>query len=235
MGRPARPTREVFAVQGVPPRPVLRAARALLALGALLCAAAPLHATLLPSFDLAQLTARADRIVRGRVVAQTGLLVAPAGRVVTDTRVEVHEVLKGAPVPAQIVVRRPGGKVGDTEVHVVGAPTFAIGEDVVLFLRVGAAGHALVGLAQGKFAVRSVGGEWRVFPAPRAARAAPAETALPVVRPAGVGPRDVGEPYAGWRDRIQSLVRSSAAPAVGAPLAPGAAPAPLATPTVPVP
>ena len=51
----------------------------------------------------------------------------------TWTNLQIIEVLKGK-APASLVVRQPGGEVGNIGAHVSGAARFAPGEEVLLFL-----------------------------------------------------------------------------------------------------
>jgi hypothetical protein len=95
--------------------------------------------------------------VRGRVVATAARATAD-GRIVTDVDVEVASAWKGAPErTVRIVVR--GGSLGWIAQRVEGAPSFAPGEEVVVFL--GREGRAwrVAGHALGKF--RVVAGEAR--------------------------------------------------------------------------
>jgi hypothetical protein len=73
------------------------------------------------------------------------------GEIFTDTRFHVLETEKGR-LPAQIVVRQPGGTYQHLHSHVEGAPEFRIGEEVYLFLW-GRPGRQffVVGWSQGTF------------------------------------------------------------------------------------
>ncbi len=84
------------------------------------------------------------------------------GEIWTDTSFDVLSHNKGY-LPAQIVVRQPGGKFRHLQSHVDGAPEFRPGEEVYLFL----SGHPgrqflIVGWGQGTFRIRNdlrTGGE----------------------------------------------------------------------------
>ena len=77
--------------------------------------------------------------------------------VVTYTTFSVKDVLKGN-VQATHVIKQIGGGMpdGETAFRVVGIPSFAVGEDYVVFLAgVSSAGFSSpIGLSQGKFTVR---------------------------------------------------------------------------------
>jgi len=76
------------------------------------------------------------------------------GEIWTDTSFNVLNHNKGY-LPAQIVVRQPGGKFQHLQSHVDGAPEFRPGDEVYLFL----SGHpgrqfVIVGWGQGTFRIR---------------------------------------------------------------------------------
>jgi len=93
----------------------------------------------------------ADAVLRGRVERCVSRW--DGGRIVTEVVVARTELWRGsAPERATIVV--PGGEAGGVAQHVAGAPSFAPGEDVVVFLaRAGAGRFRVAGFAQGKFRV----------------------------------------------------------------------------------
>jgi hypothetical protein len=81
------------------------------------------------------LVAKADLVVRARVVAAEPSA-ALAGMPATEYTAEVREVLKGEAPSAPLVVRVPGGidRSRGRGMHVFGAPEFSDGEEVLLFL-----------------------------------------------------------------------------------------------------
>ena len=96
-----------------------------------------LSATLRGPADIASLTQASDAVVRARVVSTVSAWGAggPSGGVIyTQVTLAPTETLKGAPA-AGLVVRVPGGAVGDLDQTVPGAARFHEGEDVVVFLR----------------------------------------------------------------------------------------------------
>jgi hypothetical protein len=74
------------------------------------------------------------------------------GRIVTDVELTVAETWKGA-VPRTVVVMQPGGEVGELAQYVEGAATFAVGEEVVLFLEARGTRYTVAGMAQGRLKV----------------------------------------------------------------------------------
>ena len=118
--------------------------------------ASPSRATSLLRFDLEDLTANAAQIFVGTCTASSTELVD--GRVYTRIHFDVSQSLKGD-LPDQVAVYLPGGEHQGTRVQIVGMPTFAPEEEIVLFLTAqNQRGHAWpVGLAQGKFHIERRG------------------------------------------------------------------------------
>jgi hypothetical protein len=99
------------------------------------------------------LTRTSDAVVRGQVRKMTSILSDDGRRIFTLVDVDVSSTWRGDRV-ASVQVIVPGGVVGDIGQRVDGAPTFAGGEEVVVFLnRAEAGGYRVSGLAQGKFSV----------------------------------------------------------------------------------
>jgi hypothetical protein len=129
--------------------------RVALALIALACAGAA-RATTLRAMDLAELALEASLIVHGRVVDVHPEWVRGGRQIDSVVTVEVETPLKGEPGQRFAFVS-PGGQLGDYRSVVPGAPEFAVGAEVVLFLgSPGAAGlPSLVGMGQGALPVSS--------------------------------------------------------------------------------
>ncbi|HEY3354132.1 MAG TPA: hypothetical protein VGQ83_12840 [Polyangia bacterium] len=121
-------------------------------------AAVPASASVIVQLDVPTLAARADGIVRGRVVDQRARWDAQHTRIFTDVRVAVDQVYKGPGAPGDvIVVTRLGGSVDGVGMKVAGEAAFVLGEEALVFLRRQAAGgrlyHTVLGMAQGKLTV----------------------------------------------------------------------------------
>lgn len=109
-----------------------------------------------------EMTREADVVARGRVLSTESKVSADGGRISTVVTLEVVEPWKGTPgSTVRIVV--PGGVADGIGQTVHGAPTFATGEDVVVFLRNASRVPAktpvqvpmrVVAMAQGKLDVR---------------------------------------------------------------------------------
>lgn len=94
-------------------------------------------------------------IVRARVTSLDSRWLDDRRNIVTDVKLVVDESWKGdLAVGATVAVLVPGGKVGRITETVEHQPTFAPGEDVVLFLRGPASGaRSVTYLEQGKLTV----------------------------------------------------------------------------------
>jgi hypothetical protein len=91
------------------------------------------HATVYAPMDEATLAGASPAIVSGNVLS-SGPRRIPGG-IVTDTAVAVDHVYKGEVGTMVVTVTTPGGRVGDDSVVVYGMPSFAVGEDVLLYLQ----------------------------------------------------------------------------------------------------
>jgi hypothetical protein len=116
-----------------------------------------LDATVLVSADLPELVADARAIVHGRVVATQPRMAEGSRTIETVVTLAADEYLKGD-LGARVSLRVPGGQLGFRRSVVIGAPVFAPGDQVVLFL--GGSGPSLpwiLGLNQGVYRVRADG------------------------------------------------------------------------------
>lgn len=115
-------------------------------------------------------------IVHGRVTDVRSELVEPGRTIQTFVTVDVIRTLKGA-ATGTVVFSVPNGQVGRYRRVVVGAPEFARGDEVVVFLRGSApAVPALFGLGQGVYrVVRDAASRPFVTPPPVMARGVAAE------------------------------------------------------------
>lgn len=127
------------------------------------------------------------------------------GRIFTDVRCVVTATIKG-PASPSVIVRLPGGTVGDIGQSVAGAPTLRVSVPVVAFLmRPRDGGRAVLSMAAGLLPVSVAGGVVQVLPArtegitflPGAPPAAPPR----VVVPAG------GLPLTAFVERVREVTR----------------------------
>jgi hypothetical protein len=130
--------------------------------------AGPAQAFVVLPADLDDLVRGARAIVYGRVTSVHAELAGDRRHIDTIVSLEASTYLKGDFGP-QVTFRVPGGEMGRYRSVIVGAPTFAPGDEVVLFL--GARGPSVpyvLGLSQGVFRVArdERTGDRRVVPSP---------------------------------------------------------------------
>lgn len=112
-------------------------------------------ATTMVAADVPTLTQHADAIVIGTVHTSAPRLTTDGRRIITDTEIEVTEVLKGTPGKT-VVVMQPGGIIGDVGQRIEGTAPFTAGENVVVFLeRRGTDRWSVAGMIQGKFVIQN--------------------------------------------------------------------------------
>ena len=115
--------------------------------------ASPAFAAEATALSVEGLTRASDSVVRGQVRKMTSILSEDGRRIYTLVDVDVSSTWRGSRL-ASVQVIVPGGVVGGIGQRVDGAPAFAGGEEVVVFLnRAEAGGYRVAGLAQGKFSV----------------------------------------------------------------------------------
>ncbi|MBM4364162.1 MAG: hypothetical protein FJ104_15895 [Deltaproteobacteria bacterium] len=120
----------------------------------------PAGATIVKPLTVSEMARRADVVVLGRVVGQTATWNPERTRIYTRTELLVGESLKGdARAGESLTIRQLGGTLDGLVQTVPGNARFAIGEEVVVFLDRDEAQplHYVIGMAQGKFAVRRSG------------------------------------------------------------------------------
>lgn len=108
---------------------------ATVALSAFLVATSSYATTVKPS-SFAELVNQSDYIVRAVVKSTTSERQVKNGRTKIYTRVEleVREVIAGQP-PSPLVLVMLGGRVGEEEMRIAGAPQFEVGNEDILFVR----------------------------------------------------------------------------------------------------
>jgi hypothetical protein len=143
---------------------MMRGPVVLLAAVVAVLAALPVRATVLAPADITELSREAAFIVRGTIVEITPRWADGRRRIDTVITLDVRQVLKGDAV-SSVSFKVPGGEMGRYRSVMIGAPSFRVGEEVILFLgaRAPALPH-LLGLGQGVYRVERDGrtGEGRV-------------------------------------------------------------------------
>lgn len=89
-----------------------------------------------PDTLAASLGASSPLVVTGRVVGMDSRWDATVRAIYTYITVRVTEQLKGAPVESTVVIKQLGGQVGTIALQVGDQASYAIGEDVLVFLAV---------------------------------------------------------------------------------------------------
>ena len=113
--------------------------------------AATAHSTTLLRLRFDELVKRSSAIARVRCIGIEGRM--EKGEIWTDSVFEVVERDKGY-LPAQIVVRHPGGKFQHLHSHVEDVPEFRPGEELYLFLwGVPGKPYSVLGWSQGVFRI----------------------------------------------------------------------------------
>lgn len=105
----------------------------LLFVGVLSCVQSSLATTVIIQSDV-EMIVEARAIVRGKVLAIETGLDQQQDRIYTYVTIKVQEVLKGRITRRKIVLKQPGGQYGSRGSIVFGAPEFAIGENVLIYL-----------------------------------------------------------------------------------------------------
>jgi len=114
----------------------------------------PAGGTTFVMMDEPTLMESSDVVVVGTVTAITSATQGPTDPIYTYVQVQVERIVKGQGVGATIVVREPGGVVGDRRQWVFGAPEFWVGERSLLFLSRNPDGSLQTNsLGMGKFAL----------------------------------------------------------------------------------
>lgn len=127
----------------------------LLALG-LLVGAGQAEASVVLQLSDRQMTQKAARIVRGKVVRKYSQWNKAERRVYTTITIAVLDSLKGSGQPTEVTIRQVGGTANGIGMHVPGTATFKLGEEVFVFLekRRTFAHHLVMGMAYGKYQVK---------------------------------------------------------------------------------
>jgi hypothetical protein len=162
------------------PSLVLAVATSLLAVG-------PVRASLVLALDTATMVQRADHVAVVDVASVNAAWDEMHEHILTTIDLTVVESWKGPMTAAShIKVVQPGGTVGDLSMVVFGMTRFTPGERALVFLRGAPTAASVVGMAQGKRAVRrdEGTGRWMVHAPDHAGasfvRTTPATTSSPV-------------------------------------------------------
>jgi hypothetical protein len=123
--------------------------------GAAFLAATLASATTVIPMSVEELTASAEHVVQARAVEQWSAWAPDHGLILTYTRFQLVNTLKGG-LPPTFVVKQMGGRVGAQQTHVAGIRYFNSNEEAVLFLHPAQekdSTYVIAGLMQGNFRV----------------------------------------------------------------------------------
>jgi hypothetical protein len=120
-----------------------------------LCLVAGAKATTVVAPEFADLVNQADFIVRAVVKSVTSDYAAPGShKIVTKVELEVREVIAGTPTQP-LILTMLGGKVGNNEMVLEGAPQFHVGDEDILFVQGnGKQIFPLVALMHGRYPIQ---------------------------------------------------------------------------------
>jgi hypothetical protein len=112
--------------------------------------------SLVIKLSLEELVAQAGWIVVGIVSSQKSQWNAEHSQIHTLVTVTVEEWVKGEPRGNEIIIKIPGGQVGEVSQMVGGSPNFRIGEKVLVFLQIQDDDTiSVVGGTQGKLVIEN--------------------------------------------------------------------------------
>lgn len=128
---------------------------------AIMCVGLPLRgeATTVRGMSTQELVREAAVVVRARVLSRQSTWNEGKTRIYTDTILRVSEVVVGKLKKRDITLRQIGGVIGKLEMSVPGVAPIAVGEEVLVFARTDGTRYYLVGMAQGKYGVRTKAGK----------------------------------------------------------------------------
>ena len=101
--------------------------------------------------ELPELTLRSEVIVSGNV---TNIESRLADGIFTYVTISVEQIIKGSILSSHILLRLPGGEVGEITLTASDVPKFTVGESIIVFLKADGAYYNLWGLYQGKYTVQ---------------------------------------------------------------------------------
>lgn len=109
------------------------------------------EATILVKKNLEQLAGESELIVMGTITGKTSNWAH--GLILSHHTIEVERTLKGK-APASLVITEVGGTVADMTMRIESAPTYAVGQRVLVTLKKGPRGYwRTLGWIQGRYSV----------------------------------------------------------------------------------
>lgn len=122
------------------------------------------RASVLTKLSLAEMTARAEQVLVGRVERIDSKFVqGHDGVIITEVQIRCQRSIRGAKEGALVTVRHLGGVVGELGQKVFGEASYQVGEEVVLLAEPREGALYSVGMAQGKLHIDRSTGTPRVW------------------------------------------------------------------------
>ena len=119
----------------------MRVVRAvLISVFAALCCAEAAQATTWVVPEQEEMLQSADAVVLATVSDLRSVAAFDGSSISTEVTLRVHESFKGAAAGERLVLRETGGRVGDAQQWIFGSPEYAVGETVLVYLKLGADG-----------------------------------------------------------------------------------------------
>src|SRR5882757_889291 len=114
--------------------------------------------------EFADLVNESDFIVRAVVKSVTSEYAQPnSKKIITKVTLDVREVIAGTPTQPLVLVML-GGRVGDNEMTIEGAPKFQVGDEDILFVQGnGQQIYPLVAIMHGRYPIQRESGTGREF------------------------------------------------------------------------
>jgi len=107
---------------------------------AVLCCAGSASATTWIVPEQEEMLQSADAVVLATVSDLRSVEAFDGSEISTAVTLRVHEAYKGAQAGDELVLRETGGRVGDAQQWIFGSPEYALGETVLVYLKLGADG-----------------------------------------------------------------------------------------------
>ena len=112
------------------------------------------NATTMKKLSDEDLASQAQTILTGKCISIKSEWNEERTKIFTYITISPQNLLKGGRKTQSIIIKQPGGEVGEIGMHVDGISVFEEGEEVLLFLEKGENDfHRTLGLSQGKLAI----------------------------------------------------------------------------------
>lgn len=115
----------------------------------------PVEASVVLQLTDQQMTLRADRIVRAKVIRKVSQWMPKQRRIYTFITLLVMDPVKGAKSSQEVVIRQLGGTANGMGMYIPGSANFQLGEEVFVFLEKikKSVYHHVMSMSYGKFTV----------------------------------------------------------------------------------